>query len=124
MAAAIQWLDPSQTAGGKYPFMFTQSQAILARSWVPLQDGPGVKFTYSAAIACPVNLMALMSAENDTVKHTDGVYHFKQSNPIPSYLMALAVEISHSKAWEKIVESMQNHHCCHRLLGNLQIWKL
>lgn len=91
MAAAIQWLDPSQTAGGKYPFMFTQSQAILARSWVPLQDGPGVKFTYSAAIACPVNLMALMSAENDTVKHTDGVYHFKQSNPIPSYLMALAV---------------------------------
>ena len=61
-AAAIQWLDAAQTSGGKYPFMFTQSQAILARSWVPLQDGPGVKFTYNATITCPPNLMALMSA--------------------------------------------------------------
>ncbi len=90
-AAAIQWLDAAQTSGGKYPFMFTQSQAILARSWVPLQDGPGVKFTYNATITCPPNLMALMSAENDTVKHTDGIYHFTQSKQIPSYLMALAV---------------------------------
>ncbi|MDZ4759207.1 MAG: M1 family metallopeptidase [Bacteroidota bacterium] len=90
-SSAIQWLDASQTSGGKHPFMFTQSQAILARSWVPLQDGPGVKFTYNATITCPSNLMALMSAENDTAKHVDGIYHFKQAKPIPSYLMALAV---------------------------------
>ncbi len=90
-AAAIQWLDAKQTLGKRYPFMFTQSQAILARSWVPLQDAPAIKFTYNATISCPPNLMALMSAENDTLLHADGVYHFKQSKPIPSYLMALAV---------------------------------
>ncbi len=90
-AAALQWLEPSQTAGGKKPFLFTQSQAILARTWIPLQDSPGIKFTYSATIKCPANLMALMSAENDTTLHSDGVYHFNMPQPIPSYLMALAV---------------------------------
>ena len=90
-AAAVQWLDPEQTAGGKNPFLFTQSQAILARTWIPLQDSPGIRFTYEATIHCPPNLMALMSAENDTTLHADGIYHFKMPQAIPSYLMALAV---------------------------------
>ncbi|MFI5218045.1 MAG: M1 family metallopeptidase [Bacteroidia bacterium] len=90
-AAALQWLSPEQTAGSKQPFLFTQSQAILARTWIPLQDSPGIKFTYDAVIHCPKDLMAVMSAGNDTVKHADGVYRFEMPQPIPSYLMALAV---------------------------------
>jgi aminopeptidase N len=90
-AEALQWLSPSQTAGGEHPFLFTQSQAILARTWVPVQDAPQIRFTYVAEITCPPSLMALMSAENDTVVHADGVYRFNMPQPVPAYLLALAV---------------------------------
>jgi len=90
-AEALQWLDTQQTEGKEYPFLFTQSQAILARSWMPLQDSPGIRFTFTARIQVPVGMMALMSAVNPQ-KHTiDGIYHFDMEQPIPGYLMSLAV---------------------------------
>ena len=89
-AAALQWLEPSQTAGTE-PFLFTQSQAILARTWLPCQDSPGIRFTYEATVRVPAHLLALMSAENPQQLDADGQYRFRMAQPIPAYLMALAV---------------------------------
>jgi len=91
--AALQWLDPEQTAAKKGPFLLTQSQALLARTWVPCQDSPGVRMTYEATVRVPPGLLALMSAENPTQVSAGGVYHFKMEQPIPSYLLALAVGV-------------------------------
>lgn len=90
-AEALQWLDPLQTAGKKQWFLLSQSQAIHARSWVPIQDSPQVRFTYDATVRVPYELMAVMSAENPAQKNKDGIYTFKMPQPISSYLLAIAV---------------------------------
>lgn len=90
-AEALQWLGAQQTADKQQPFLFTQSQAILARSWLPCQDSPGVRFTYEADVQVPSALMALMSAANPQQKSKTGEYHFEMKQAIPSYLFALSV---------------------------------
>lgn len=90
-AEALQWLDPQLTAGKKYPFLLTQSQAINARTWLPIQDSPGIRYTYEAKVKIPSELMAVMSASNPIEKNAEGIYTFEMKQPIPAYLMALAV---------------------------------
>ncbi|XP_037828168.1 leukotriene A-4 hydrolase isoform X2 [Lucilia sericata] len=88
-ASGLQWLNPEQTLGKQHPYMFSQCQAIHARSIMPCQDTPAVKFTYEATVEHPKELTALMSAL--VAKKEDGVTTFKQEVPIPAYLLAIAI---------------------------------
>jgi aminopeptidase N len=90
-STALGWLPAELTAGGKHPFLFSQSQSIHARSWVPLQDTPAIRITYSARIQTPPELLAVMSANNDPNAERTGVYEFDMPQPIPAYLLAIAV---------------------------------
>jgi len=94
-ARALQWLNASQTAGGQLPFLFSQCQAIHARSVFPCQDTPSVRFTYSAEVEVPQGLVGAMAAEQIGIDEGTGmgstVFRFRMPQPIPSYLFALAV---------------------------------
>jgi leukotriene-A4 hydrolase len=88
-AEALQWLAPEQTRDGKAPFLFTQGQAIFTRTWIPMQDSPGVRITYEARVRAPAGMTVLMSAEQ-LGQGADGAWRFRMPQAIPPYLVALA----------------------------------
>ena len=88
-APALQWLTAQQTK--HKPFLYTQSEPIGARSWIPLQDTPQVRMTYKAIIHTSPDVLAVMSAKNDSKVKRNGEYAFVMPEAIPSYLIALAV---------------------------------
>lgn len=92
-STALQWLEPAMTAGKTQPFLFTQSEAIHARTWIPIQDTPAVRVIYTAQVVVPDGLTAVMSADRDGDAVRDGkrTFRFAMTEPIPSYLIALAI---------------------------------
>lgn len=88
---ALDWLNAEQTAGKEFPFMYTQGQSIFTRSWIPIQDSPGLRISYSADITVPEGMLPVMSATNPQVKNQTNSYSFEMNQPIPPYLIALAV---------------------------------
>lgn len=93
-AAALQWLTPAQTAGGQDPYLFSQGQAILTRTWVPTQDSPGIRQTWDARIVAPSDLKVVMSAEalgGEPAANGQTAWRFRMTNPVPPYLIAIGV---------------------------------
>nr|CDJ94007.1 Peptidase M1 domain containing protein [Haemonchus contortus] len=92
-ATALQWMKKEQTADKKAPYLFSQCQAIHARSIVPCMDTPSVKSTYEAQVTVPAGLTCLMSAIGEGSKGDDEftTFFFKQPVAIPSYLIAIVV---------------------------------
>ncbi|GGQ22151.1 M1 family metallopeptidase [Shewanella litoralis] len=90
-AQGLQWLSAEQTLGKQLPYLFSQSQPINARSWLPLQDSPKARVTFNATVKAPLGLRVVMSANNNPVMPEDGIFTFSMDKPIPTHLLAIAV---------------------------------
>ncbi|MEZ5696948.1 MAG: M1 family metallopeptidase [Sphingomonadaceae bacterium] len=93
-ADALQWLSPEQTAGGKHPYLLSQGQATLNRTWIPTQDSPGIRQTWEARITAPEDLTVVMSglSGGDPEELDDGrrAFTFSMDKPVAPYLIAIA----------------------------------
>src|SRR5690606_4098993 len=93
-AESLQWLSPQQTAGGRHPYLFSQGQSILNRTWIPTQDSPGIRQTWSARIVAPSELTVVMSAESlgsEAAGEDARAWRFRMDRPVAPYLIAMAI---------------------------------
>lgn len=94
-APALQWLTPVQTAGKKQPYLFNQSEPILTRTWIPTQDSPGIRQTWSARVVAPAALTVVMSAEmlgpQPGAATDTRAWRFNMQHPVAPYLIAIAI---------------------------------
>jgi len=91
-ASGLHWLTPAQTSGDA-PFLYSQSQAIHARSWIPSQDSPAIRTPLSATVTVDRPLRPVLAANDDGIEDANGAprYTFSLDLPIPAYLLAIAV---------------------------------
>jgi aminopeptidase N len=94
-AAALQWLAPEQTAGKKHPYLLSQGQPTLNRTWIPTQDSPGIRQTWSARVTAPEPLKVVMSGDRLTPGGEAAgqglrAYRFRMDKPVAPYLIAIA----------------------------------
>ena len=94
-AEALQWLTPEQTAGHRHPYLFSQGEAILNRTWIPTQDSPGIRQTWEARITAPEPLRVVMSGERLTPEGEPAgqgrrAFRFRMAHPVAPYLIAIA----------------------------------
>jgi leukotriene-A4 hydrolase len=94
-AAALQWLTPDQTAGKRHPFLLSQGQPTLNRTWIPTQDSPGIRQTWEARITAPEPLTVVMSGDRLTPQGEPAgagrrAYRFRMDKPVAPYLIAIA----------------------------------
>ncbi|MXP14805.1 aminopeptidase [Altererythrobacter confluentis] len=93
-AEALQWLVPEQTAGGKHPYLLSQGQPTLNRSWIPTQDSPGIRQTWDARITAPQPLTVVMSGLTASPPVAAGAgrraFRFTMDKPVAPYLIAIA----------------------------------
>ena len=98
----IQYLTKEQTYTKKYPFMFTQCEAILCRTLFPIQDTPSVKAIYKVktSIDSPLTFLfgGILKSHYYDSSEKKKIMRFEQNIPIPSYLVAfVAGELEYSK---------------------------
>ncbi len=93
-AEALQWLAPEQTAGGEQPYLFSQGQPTLNRTWIPTQDSPGIRQTWEARIIAPKPLTVVMSGlrqgEPEDLGNGTRAFSFAMDKPVAPYLIAIA----------------------------------
>jgi aminopeptidase N len=94
-AAALQWLTPEQTMGKRHPYLLSQGESILNRSWIPTQDSPGIRQTWEARISAPEPLIVVMSGERLTPAGEPAgsgrrAFRFRMIHPVAPYLIAIA----------------------------------
>ena len=92
-AQALQWLAPALTAGKAHPLLFSQGEPNANRSWIPTQDSPGIRQSWTARITVPNGMTAVMSAEmlGNTAVPGGTQFAFREPNPVPPYLIAIAI---------------------------------